>query len=177
MEHALGYLEALPLGPFHGVDLGSGGGVPGLVLAMRTPHAHWTLLESQQRRSRFLLEAVQRLEVGRRVAVYAGRTERAGRDVGHRGAYDVAVARSFGPPPVTAEAAAPLLRPGGVLVVSEPPEAAAERWPQAGLAQLGLRAESAVETSQGHYQVLRQVERCDGRFPRREGVATRRPLF
>ena len=74
-----------------------------------------------------------------RVTVVAGRAEELGRSPQWRGRMAAVVARSFGSPSVTAECAAPLLAVGGQLVVSEPPEPAAGRWPAAGLALVGLR--------------------------------------
>jgi hypothetical protein len=72
------------------------------------------------------------------------------------------------------------LRVGGWLVVSEPPDqddaAAAARWPAEPLGQLGLvPAERAREEFE--YRVLRQAEACPDRFPRRNGVPAKRPLF
>ena len=177
IEHARGFLAGLGTDRTRIVDLGSGGGVPGLVLALELPQTSWTLLDSNHRRARFLVEAVGRLGLEARVAVYEGRVERAGRDDAQRGSYDAAVARSFGPPPVTAEAAAPLLRVGGVLVVSEPPAPMPGRWPAHGLAKLGMAAGEPYEEGGSHYRVVRQVEPCPDRFPRREGVATKRPVF
>ena len=175
VEHGLGFADGLPI---HGriVDLGSGGGVPGLVLALARPDTSWLLLDSQQRRAHFLEQAVERLGLGNRATVFGGRAERAGRAPDHRSRYDGVVARSFGSPPVTAEAAAPMLRVGGLLTVSEPPDPAV-RWPAADLLKLGLEPVRRYETAVGHYQVLQQVSPCPDRFPRREGVSRKRPLF
>jgi 16S rRNA (guanine527-N7)-methyltransferase len=65
---------------------------------------------------------------------------------------------------------------GGVLVVSEPPGSQGERWPAAGLAELGLVRVETVDAD-ARFQVLRQAEVCPDRFPRRVGVPARRPLF
>ncbi len=144
LEHALGFadaLAALPDGPVPGrvVDLGSGGGLPGLVLATRWPEARLVLVEAGSRRAAFLTEAVTRLGLESRVIVLRERAEVAGRDPGCRGRFDVVVSRSFGPPAVTAECAAPFLRVGGVLVASGPPAphatgSAGRRpgWPRSG---------------------------------------------
>lgn len=175
MEHGLGFAGALPSGA-RIVDLGSGGGVPGLVVALARTDTTWLLLESQQRRARFLEAAIERLGLAARAVVYGDRAEHAGRAADQRGRYDAAVARSFGPPAVTAEAAAPLLRVGGLLVVSEPPEPAG-RWPASKLSLLGLEPQRSYETAAGHYQVLRQVGPCPERFPRRAGISAKRPLF
>jgi 16S rRNA (guanine527-N7)-methyltransferase len=97
----------------------------------------------------------------------------AGRDPDRRAAMGLVVSRSFGPPPVVAECAAPFLRVGGRLVVSEPPEAA-DRWPIEGLAALGLEPDP-LDTA--GFVRFRQTFPCPDRYPRRDGVPAKRPLF
>jgi 16S rRNA (guanine527-N7)-methyltransferase len=167
----------------HVVDLGSGGGLPGLVVALSWPEAHLFLVDANQRRTEFLKRAVGTLALSDRVTVINARAEAMGREATHRGRYDGVVARSFGPPATLAECAAPLLRVGGWVIVSEPPvgpeaDAAAEgsRWPVAPLAQLGLVPDEFVQEEFG-YQILRLTSPCPDRFPRRDGVPAKRPLF
>ena len=165
------------------VDLGSGGGLPGLVVATSWPEASLDLLEAGARRAAFLEQATDRLGLGDRVRVLHERAEVCGRETGCRGCYDGALARSFGPPAVVAECAAPLLKVGGWLVVSEPPAAGVSpggeeplRWPAEPLSRLGLEpAEAAHE--EFDYRILRQVAPCPERFPRRNGVPAKKPLF
>ncbi len=163
------------------VDLGSGGGLPGLVVALQWPEASVDLLEAAGRRAAFLERAVGRLGLGGRVHVLHERAEVSGRHSGHRGAYDGVLARSFGRPAVVAECAAPLLKVGGWLVVSEPPaterDAASDaRWPPGPLRQLGLEPFELVH-EEFDYRTLRQTEPCPDRFPRRDGVPAKKPLF
>lgn len=172
------------VGPARLLDLGSGGGLPGLVLAVGWSRATVVLLDAQHRRTAFLAEAAQRLGVTTRVEVLEGRAEVCGRDAGLRGCFDTVVARAFGRPAVTAECAAPFLRPGGLLVVSEPPgravapiaPSAEGRWPREGLVQLGMGPATPVHDEFG-FVVVRQVSACPERFPRRVGVPAKRPLF
>ena len=159
------------------LDLGSGGGLPGLVLATVWRAAAFTLLDAAARRAEFLEEAARRLELSN-VVVLHGRAEALGRMAAHRGGYGAVVARSFGPPAVTAECAAPFLSGGGILVVSDPPdgERAGRRWVPEGLRMLGMsRAVRYVE--EYGYTVVRQESACPERFPRRVGVPAKRPLF
>lgn len=158
-------------------DLGSGGGVPGLALALRFPEVHWTLVEAGRRRATFLRDAVRRLQLGARVDVEHERAEAIARSSAFRGRFDVVVARGFGGPAVVAECAAPLLVVGGFLVVSEPPGGMPTRWPPGGLAMLGLAPYQARSGASGAFQVLRQETSCPERFPRRVGVPAKRPLF
>jgi 16S rRNA (guanine527-N7)-methyltransferase len=164
-------------------DLGSGGGLPGLVVALAWPEARLVLLDANRRRTDFLTEAVTALGLEGRVSVVNGRAEEIGRAEGHRARYDGVVVRSFGPPATVAECAAPLLRIGGWLIVSEPPShlvasatPAADRWPPEALGELGLDPREAVHEEFG-YQVLGQVGPCPERYPRRNGVPAKRPLF
>jgi 16S rRNA (guanine527-N7)-methyltransferase len=170
------------------LDLGSGGGLPGLVVATEWPACTLVLLEANGRRAGFLRRSVERLGLLDRVTVLQERAEAAGRDPGSRAGFHGVLARSFGRPAVVAECGAPFLRAGGWLVVSEPPgtpetataEATATvpgaRWPADALAQFGLEPVEVVHEG-ASYQVLRQVELSSPRFPRRNGVPAKRPLF
>ncbi|MDQ1436450.1 MAG: rRNA (guanine527-N7)-methyltransferase [Acidimicrobiaceae bacterium] len=158
------------------MDLGSGGGVPGLVLAELWPQAHAVLLDSMERRTSFLTDVVGELGWRGRVTVVRERAEVFGRVPDRRAAFDLVVARGFGPPSVTAECAAPLLRLGGRLVVSEPPEDDPGRWPAQPLSELGLRSLGLVEDG-ARFHVLEQVELCSDAYPRRVGLPAKRPLW
>ena len=121
-----------PEAPLEFLDLGSGGGLPGLVLALgaaRLRPLSGILLDAQQRRTASSQEAVDRLGLADRIAGRdrPGRGRRPGSEP-HRERYDLVVARAFGPPAVTAECAVAFLRPGGRLVVSEPPDPDSARW-------------------------------------------------
>jgi 16S rRNA (guanine527-N7)-methyltransferase len=164
------------------MDLGSGGGIPGLILAHRWPDREAVLLDSNERRSRFLLEVVEDQGWGSRIRVVTDRAEIAGRTDELRASFSLVVARSFGSPPVTAECAAPFLQEGGALIVSEPPqeetagEPPATRWPDEGLAPVGLERQAQWRNSFG-YQILRQASLCPDRYPRRVGIPAKRPLY
>ncbi len=177
IEHAERFLTAWTGDPpTHALDLGSGGGLPGLVLAKRWPLSRWTFLDANQRRTSFLVQAVDDLGLGDRVEVERSRAEEAGRDPVYRAQFDLVTARSFGPPAVTAECAAPFLRIGGVLMVSEPPdgmESGVGRWDGEGVARVGMN----LGLRRHGCQFLQQVVLCEPRYPRRVGIPTKRPLF
>jgi len=164
-------------GPEKALDLGSGGGLPGLVLARRWPATAWLLVDSNQRRAAFLATAVDRLGLAGQVQVAWERAEVAARVPAWRSAFQLVVARSFGPPAVTAECAAGFLGPGGHLVVSEPPDSTGARWTPAGLEPLGQEPDVYVRRASAGYQVICQRRPCPDRFPRRSGVPLKRPLF
>lgn len=160
-----------------GLDLGTGGGVPGLVLALAAPERSWALLDSRARSVEFVGWAIGELDLSSRVTVVEGRAEEVGRDPRHRGRYGLVVARGFGPPGVTAECAAPLLDTGGHLVVSEPPNSTGERWPVGQLSALGLRWNRLASSPDATFAVLDQAQPAPEAYPRRVGVPQKRPLF
>jgi 16S rRNA (guanine527-N7)-methyltransferase len=182
-RHVADSLAALELEPVRAAtriaDLGSGAGFPGVALAVALPCAEVSLVESQRRRCEFLhrLCAVARLE---NIDVICTRAEAwaAG-----RGCHDLVVARALAPQPVVLEYAAPLLQVGGSLVDwrgrrSEAEEQAATR----AAAELGLRRVEVrrVVPFEGandrHLHLFAKVEDTPDRFPRRSGMARKRPL-
>lgn len=159
------------------LDLGSGGGLPGLVLASVIPDARGTLLDAHGRRTAFLAEAVHDLGWDDRLRIVNGRAEEMARRPEHRSRYRLVVARSFGPAAVTAECGVGFLEAGGRLVVSEPPEAPDGRWPAAGLATLGL-GEATIRSRAGATgAAMTLVSEVDERWPRRTGIPSKRPLW
>lgn len=159
------------------LDLGSGGGVPGLVLATVLNTTEFALLDSNVRRCEFLRRATEQLGMTGRVRVIEGRAEELARDDELRHHFDAVVARSFGPPSVVAECAVGFLDNQGVLVVSEPPGDTSSRWDPKGLAILGLAVGERISTPDGSLQVIQAVSYCDDKYPRKTGTPTKRPLF
>jgi 16S rRNA (guanine527-N7)-methyltransferase len=174
IEHTAVFLEALEDADGTVVDLGSGGGVPGLVIALARPDLHVVLLDARTKRCRFLEAAVRDLDLD--AEVLEGRAEVFGRSP-LRGTAEAVVARAFGLPATTAECGSPLLRVGGRLIVSEPPPPEQpDRWSAEGLHQLGMALIRRVGTGPS-VQVLEQKTVCPPAFPRRDGLPAHRPLF
>jgi 16S rRNA (guanine527-N7)-methyltransferase len=160
------------------VDLGSGGGIPGLALAVELETTNGVLVEAKERRVAFLEEAVRALGLDDRVQVWGERGELAGRSRALRECADAVVARSFGAPAVTAELAAPLVRVGGAVVVSEPPDSNGARWvDRDALAELGLGSVRIEAVDGRHFAIIAKVSPTSDRFPRRVGIPEKRPLF
>lgn len=135
IAHARGFVRALDdLGTINSVlDLGSGGGVPGLVIAHDRPTTSVTLLDRRAKRTDFLERVVRRLGWQHRVSVVC-------EDVATFGpahSFDAVVARGFGPPEFTLSTAARLVRRGSPIVISEPPDQ--DRWDDELLDRLQLR--------------------------------------
>ena len=171
--HAEGFLRWLD-GPGTVVDLGTGGGVPGLVIAWTMPDRPVVCMEARARRAAFLRAATARLGL-EQVTVVARRAETA---TELHGAAAAVTARGFGPPSAVAECAVPFLVPGGRIVVSDPPGGgdADCRWPEDGLRFLGLAVDE-LAVGPPAFAVLRRVGSPELPLPRGPGMAHRSPLF
>lgn len=145
------------------IDLGAGGGIPGLVIAWDRPDVELVMLDRRARRTDLLSRLVRRLGLDDRCTVVTDDAALFGRVLENRGSFDAVVTRSFGQPALVAEMAAPLLVSGGVLLVSEPPDHPDNRWPAEGLARVGLR----VEGMENGIRSLRQTAECGPEWPRR----------
>jgi 16S rRNA (guanine527-N7)-methyltransferase len=115
LADALPLLRHLPAGPFRLADVGSGAGLPGIVLSILRPDAEGTLLEPVAKKHAFLAHAIRSLGLTARLTARAERLE-AHLEAGGRGAYDVAVSRAVWPAAEWAQRGPPLLAPGGVLL-------------------------------------------------------------
>ena len=145
------------------VDVGSGGGAPGIPLAVAFPEREVVLLEATERKVAFLRTWAREFP---NVTVIHGRAEEQEVDV-----YGAAVAKALAPPPVAAEWCLPLVRPGGGVVLYVGPTAQAAQV-GAAAAQVGG---GAVEELPG-LLVVPKVGATPSGFPRRPGVARKRPL-
>jgi len=156
----------------HVVDVGAGGGVPGIPMAIVRPDLHVTLVESDQRKSGFLTHAAGALQLDT-VAVLAERAEDLARRPEHRERYDLAVSRALAPPPVMCELTLPLVRPGGLVaaLVSDA-DAAARDCENAAAACGGGTPRSAP----GGVLLVDKQSATPDAYPRRAGVPLRRPL-
>jgi len=143
------------------VDVGSGGGIPGIPLAHALPARRVTLLEANARKCEFL-----RRWAPPNAEVVQGRAEEQPVDV-----YGVAVAKALAPPPIAAEWCVPLVRPGGAAILWVGPTADRER-----VARVAPRLAAELAESPDGFVVLRKTGPTPPGFPRRTGVARKRPL-
>jgi 16S rRNA (guanine527-N7)-methyltransferase len=145
------------------VDVGSGGGAPGVPLAAALPEREVTLLESSERKCAFLEGIAAEFP---NVRVVRGRAEEQELD-----GYGVAVAKALAPPPVAAEWCLPLVRPGGAAVLWVGPSAEPDR-----VGRVAGRLAAELADSPPGFLVLRKLGPTPPGFPRRAGVARKRPL-
>ena len=136
IDHSLGFADVAGSLPTMAVDLGSGGGLPALVLIATWPQTRWTLVESSLPRAAFLELHCARLGWSERVDVRHIAAELLGVSEQYQDHADLVTARGFGPPAPVFKAAAPLLRIGGELIVSAAPDA--DPWPFEELAVSGM---------------------------------------
>jgi len=164
LDESLAALETVERfeGPI--VDVGSGGGAPGIPLANALPAREVALLEATRRKCEFLERWTADLP---NLRVVCGRAEEQPLD-----AWGVAVAKALAPPPVAAEWCLPLVAPGGAAVLYVGPTAQADRVAQVA----GLLAAELEEDSPPGLLVLRKLGPTPPGFPRRPGVARKRPL-
>ncbi len=145
------------------VDVGSGGGAPGIPLAHALPDREVTLLEATRRKCDFLERWARELP---NAHVVCGRAEEQPVD-----SWGVAVAKALAPPPVAAEWCLPLVTPGGAAVLYVGPTAQADR-----VALVAEQLAAELEESPPGLLVLRKLGPTPPGFPRRPGVARKRPL-
>lgn len=171
LDDALAAADLVTEGPV--VDVGSGGGSPGLPLAAAHPELAFALLEATERKCAFLRTHA---DVFPNVQVVCARAEEFGRGEG-RDAFATAVARALAHPPVAVEWCLPLLRPGGTLILytSLNVEDAVSR--AAGeLAGELVELRPVAGAAQKALAIVRKVGPTPDRFPRRPGMARKRPL-
>ena len=159
-------LRAAPLvgetpGPV--VDIGSGGGSPGIPLAVALPDRDFTLLEAERRKCQFLSGFAAELP---NVEVIWGRAEQQPTET-----FGVALAKALAKPPVAAELCLPLVRVGGVAILWAGRTAEPER-----VAAVAERLAASPEEGPAGFLVLRKLGPTPPGFPRRPGMAKKRPL-
>jgi 16S rRNA (guanine527-N7)-methyltransferase len=160
-------------------DLGAGAGLPGLALAASLPESRVVLLESQLRKCTYMTELIEAMALQNAVTVHSRAEDWAeGRELS-----DAVVVRALAPQPVVLEYAAPIMRQGGILVdwrgrrVPGEEEAALRAAQELGLSRREVRHVAPYPGSRDHHlHVYTKESATPPRFPRRAGMARKRPL-
>ena len=164
------------------VDVGTGGGFPGLVLSIAEPSLRVTLVDATRKKTAYLERAAAELALD--VEVLQARAEDAAHEPELRESFDIAVCRALGPWPVVLELTLPFCRTGGVLFgqrgADGGPEAASHAETAArlggrvaGVEQVGT--EAGLENR--HVVIVEKVESTVDRYPRKAGIPAKRPLI
>lgn len=172
------------------IDVGSGGGLPGIPLAIASPLVHFTLLEATGKKAEFLRRAVEKLAIAN-TRVVQERAERAGHDRGEkvsiagettrqnalRETFDLAIARAVGPLATLAELTLPFVKVGGRAALIKG-QKADEELEQAKPALHLLKAVHAatIDTPTGRIVVLEKSSATPKSYPRADGEPKRKPL-
>lgn len=159
------------------IDVGSGGGLPGIPLAIVKPESRFVLLEATGKKAAFLQTVVDRLSLENVRVVSQRAEEAAAHGSAHRGAFDVVIARAVGPLPVLLELTIPFARVEGIVAAIKGERASEEVEASAG-ALLALRSE-VVQLQKGRTGTVVLVRKCGSTpriYPRRPGEPKRRPL-
>lgn len=128
IEHARQFVAALEAVTGRVIDIGTGAGVPGLIIADDRPDLNLVLADRRTTRMDALRLGVAALGWSDRVEVITADIDDLGKSPEHSRQYDAVVCRGFGPPESTAPLARTLLKNGGSLIVSEPPSRDLSRW-------------------------------------------------
>ncbi len=144
ISHALWFARAISDNAKSVVDLGSGAGVPGLIVALDRPDLELILVDRRSGRTDSLTRAVSALNLSARVKVVCAEIDALARDSNYAHRFDAAISRGLGPPNETLKLSTLLVKPGGVIVISEPPLSTQSRWVAKHVSDLGLEGPERV---------------------------------
>ncbi|MCR9075148.1 MAG: 16S rRNA (guanine(527)-N(7))-methyltransferase RsmG [bacterium] len=168
------------------IDIGSGGGLPGIPLAIALPNLRFTLMDATKKKCDYLEQAAAALGL-RNVRVICARAETLGQDRGektgtgridaHREHYDIAMARGVGQIPMLAELTVPLVKVGGLVLMTKGQRAEDELADaKQALHMLHAAHAGTVDTPTGRVVVIEKLRRTPRDYPRRNGEPKRAPL-
>jgi 16S rRNA (guanine527-N7)-methyltransferase len=163
LDESLGAVELVRRYPGRVVDVGSGGGAPGVPLAAALPEREVTLLEASRRKCAFLESIASEFA---NVRVVRGRAEEQEPE-----RFGVAVAKALAPPPVALEWCLPLVAEGGAAILYVGPSADVGR-----LARVAAKVGGGAPQVRPGLVVVEKVGPTPAGFPRRPGIARKRPL-
>ena len=174
--------EYLNLSSGNLLDIGAGGGLPGVPLAMLYPELHVTLLDSVGKKLDAVSDIVKNLEL-KNVAFLNGRTEELGHDTKYRAQFDFVTARAVAPLPVIIEYALPFLKVGGLFIAYKGPQFQEEVDASThALSELGGKIVEIFtydlpnDTGARAYVIIEKTAPTKKIYPRRIGVPKKSPL-
>ena len=138
ISHALWFARAIPDSAKSVIDLGSGAGVPGLIVAFERPELELVLVDRRSGRTDSLTRSILALNLTSRVSVKCSEIAELARYSEFSQKFDAAISRGLGPPFETLRLSRDLVKTGGVVVISEPPPTTQSRWNPIEISALGL---------------------------------------
>ena len=176
-------LRERPAAPLRCIDVGTGGGFPGLAVAIALPNARLTLVDSVGRKTQAVQAMAEALGLAERVELRCERVERTGRQKRCRGQFDLALARAVAAAPVVAEYLVPLLASGGEALLyrgqwSAGDEAELDRALALLKGRVSRREQRELPAGRGLRTALtlQATAPCPGPYPRAVGVPAKLPL-
>ena len=158
------------------IDIGTGGGVPGVPLAIVRPDLRFTLLDATAKKTAFVRATLDVLGV-EHASVVTARAEQAAHNPQHRDRYDAAIARAVGPMATIAELATPFVKPGGVALLIKGERAESELADAKAALHLLLSAHAGtLDTPTGKIVILEKLRPTPKAYPRGNGEPKRRPM-
>ncbi len=158
------------------IDVGSGGGLPGVPLAIVMGDVDFVLLDATKKKTDFIARCAEWLGL-ENLSVINGRAEGVGQDKTHRGMYDGAMARAVGKVAMIAELTVPMVKVGGLVVLTKGEQADEElKQAKKALHMLHTHHVGTVETPTGRVVVLEKQRTTPRMYPRRDGEPKRSPL-
>jgi 16S rRNA (guanine527-N7)-methyltransferase len=167
------------------IDIGSGAGFPGLILAIASRHLSVTLVESVGKKARFLEDTVSKIALSQRVEVKQARAEELAHQAQYRGKFDLATGRALGSLAVVAELTVPFLSVGGVCLLQKTVKQSEEEAPKAraNLQKLGARLiktivlDAEILGKERAVMLIEQIKPVIARYPRPWAQIKQAPLF
>ncbi len=166
------------------IDVGTGGGLPGVPLGIARPELNVTLLEATKKKVNFLKYVREELNL-QNLRLLNARAEEVGKGLEYREVFEIATARALAALPVVAEYCAPLVKVGGAIVAMKGPLAEEElAQGVAAAAELGLKLRAVLEVEysaeltqkERRLVVFEKIAATPKKFPRRVGLAKKHPL-
>lgn len=187
LKHIVDSLLVLPFEPLQGgnkvLDMGTGGGFPGLALAIAFPNAEFTLVDSTEKKIRAVSDMAMKLGL-KNVRCLSGRAEELGRDLKLREQFDVVVARAVAPFSVLLEYCLPFVKVGGRFIAYQGPELAQECYRYAEIVKKlgGMIAnvhttELPIENAARCFIDIKKEKRIPATYPRPVGIPKKTPLM
>ena len=168
--------------PETAVDIGTGGGFPGVPLAIALPETRFTLIDSVEKKLRIVEEICNDLDINN-IEIYHGRAEDLAREEDHRDYYDLCVSRAVANMQTLCELCLPFVKKGGRLIAYKGPEcvdevkAAAKAMEELEGRLQAIAPQPGTEGMEGHSLVIiEKIGVTDPRYPRRAGVPSKKPL-